>query len=291
MEYQINYQMNENIKGMPFSCWKYNQEKGYKYPLHCHAYYEISLVRKGKRDEYYNHQYYNADEGKLFFFSPLSVHGFNNNSEVSDMILQFSPEFININIPNLNKNDIITVVSEKEPFLNYREDKDIEELIDEICALCYSVSDANEESFEKVMNRNINTSMLLLKLLKLLINKGFLTIKHSQNNYLGFPQMETVINTILSDPCNIPTLQEAADLVNLSYYHFSRMFKKTLGINYQEYCNMLRICHAEGLLRETDKSISEIAYEIGYESNTSFIKSFKKFHNITPSKYRDKKHV
>ncbi|MCR5624954.1 MAG: AraC family transcriptional regulator [Lachnospiraceae bacterium] len=300
--------MNENVKELSFSCWKYNQEAGYKYPLHCHAYYEISLVTKGQREEYFNHNYYNANEGKMFFFSPLNVHGFRNNSEVSDMILQFSPEFINANVPNLSKNDIITVFPGAEPYIDISDCPEIQAIIRKLNTECHSMSDEygqpqkthtpaplhtllseeNASPDARISKRNLKTSILLLELLDILFEKEYLIVHSSQNNYLDFPLVETVINTILSDPCNTPSLKEAADLVNISYYHFSRMFKKTVGINYQEYCNISRIRHAEELLSESDKSVSEIAFEIGYESNTSFIKSFKKYLNTTPSKYRDR---
>ncbi|MCR5203211.1 MAG: AraC family transcriptional regulator [Lachnospiraceae bacterium] len=292
MEYQVNYQMNENVKGMSFSCWKYNQEEDYIYPLHCHSYYEISFVTKGKREEYYNHNYYNAKQGRMFFFSPLSVHGFKNSTPVSDMILQFSPEFLSANIPTLKKNEVVVLntdkVADKEPCIDVAECAEIQDILKKFDILCYSMEDENAAKFESDSIRNLKTAKLLLELLDVMFEKGYLKIEKSQNDYLGFPQVETVINKVLSDPCNIPTLQEAADLVNVSYYHFSRLFKKTMGINYLEYCNILRICHAEELLAGSDKSISEIAFEIGYESNTSFVKSFKKYHNITPSKYRDR---
>ncbi len=55
-----------------------------------------------------------------------------------------------------------------------------------------------------------------------------------------------------------------------------------------EYINCVRIRIGEGLLKNHDLNITEIAYHLGYESLDHFTRIFKKIHGVTPREYRDK---
>lgn len=87
------------------------------------------------------------------------------------------------------------------------------------------------------------------------------------------------------------TLDELAKSVNISKYHLIRMFKSHLGITPYRYLNRLRISKAQQLLILTDKSIGQIAYEVGISDESSFIKQFKDNVGCTPHKYRTEKAV
>lgn len=80
------------------------------------------------------------------------------------------------------------------------------------------------------------------------------------------------------------SLEDAAKASNLSITHFSRLFKKTTGMSFKQYLNYYRVKRAEILLT-SGKSITQIAYDCGFGSMSSFIRNFKKFKNCTPSSY------
>lgn len=81
-------------------------------------------------------------------------------------------------------------------------------------------------------------------------------------------------------------VQEVADAVNLSPSHFSRRFKARTGYSPYEYIVLHRIDRAKYLLASTDKSIKEIAFATGYNSEENFIHSFQKNVGISPSLFR-----
>lgn len=81
-------------------------------------------------------------------------------------------------------------------------------------------------------------------------------------------------------------VQEVADAVNLSPSHFSRRFKARTGYSPYEYIVLRRIDRAKYLLASTDKSIKEIAFATGYNSEENFIHSFQKNVGISPSLFR-----
>jgi AraC-like DNA-binding protein len=82
-------------------------------------------------------------------------------------------------------------------------------------------------------------------------------------------------------------LSEIAAIVNMTPTSFCRMFKLKTKKNFVEYLNEIRISNACKLLIETDKSMSEIAYECGYKTASNFNKLFKKFKGITPTDFKN----
>lgn len=83
------------------------------------------------------------------------------------------------------------------------------------------------------------------------------------------------------------TLDIVSKEANLSSYYFSRLFKETTGTNFITYLNHHRIRKAHRLVENTDKSITEIAYECGFKSIRTFNRTFKSFEGVTPHSLRD----
>jgi AraC-like DNA-binding protein len=78
----------------------------------------------------------------------------------------------------------------------------------------------------------------------------------------------------------------ASSLAGMSSAHFSRTFRKVVGMSYQEYVNRKRIAKAQELLRTSPQSIADIALYVGFADNTGFGRIFKKVTGHTPSAYR-----
>ena len=75
--------------------------------------------------------------------------------------------------------------------------------------------------------------------------------------------------------------------VGMSPSHFSRIFRKVMGLSYQEYLNSRRITKAKNLLRTSPQSVTEIAVSLGFADPTGFGRIFKKLTKQTPSAYRN----
>ena len=86
---------------------------------------------------------------------------------------------------------------------------------------------------------------------------------------------------------NLPTVKELCEIMNISRYHLEQSFKNYEKIGIFEYIQKKKMKYAEMLLISTDKSILEVANEIGYENPSKFSQSFKKYLGILPRKYRN----
>ncbi len=79
---------------------------------------------------------------------------------------------------------------------------------------------------------------------------------------------------------------EAARNAQMSYGYFSRCFHDIVGVSFIDYCTQVRMEHAKQLLENTDKSIQEIAFSVGYNDEKYFSRTFKKLTGLIPSDYR-----
>ncbi len=84
------------------------------------------------------------------------------------------------------------------------------------------------------------------------------------------------------------SLGEVAKAVNTSSFYFCKLFKKATGINFTEYVSRVRVEKARNLLLNPNLRVSEIAYEVGFQSLTHFNRVFRKFVGESPTRYREK---
>jgi AraC family transcriptional regulator len=79
-----------------------------------------------------------------------------------------------------------------------------------------------------------------------------------------------------------------AQLVQLSPFHFSRIFKQSTGMSPLRFVTRERITRAQQLIRETSRSLIEIALEVGYTSPSHFAQVFRGVVGVTPTEFRSK---
>lgn len=82
------------------------------------------------------------------------------------------------------------------------------------------------------------------------------------------------------------TLAELAELVDISQFHFGRLFKQSLSLSPYQYLLQQRVERAKTLLRQSDRSIVEIALECGFNSQSHLGRKFRQLTGITPKAYR-----
>jgi AraC-like DNA-binding protein len=84
------------------------------------------------------------------------------------------------------------------------------------------------------------------------------------------------------------SLGQVAKAVNASPFYFCNMFKKITGVNFTDFLSRVRIEHAKNLLLNQNLRVSEIAFEVGFQSLTHFNRVFKKIIGQSPTEYRSR---
>lgn len=115
--------------------------------------------------------------------------------------------------------------------------------------------------------------------------------EESRDNKSALPgyklkQIQEWMKNNLSEDFNLNRL---ARQVQISDFHFNRLFKQAVGMPPSQYHIKLRLDAAKQLLRETKHSVLEIANEVGYANPSHFARLFRKETGMTPSNYRRQK--
>lgn len=103
---------------------------------------------------------------------------------------------------------------------------------------------------------------------------------------LADKRLAQALAAVHADPGEDWTTERAAAAASMSRSGFARRFKELLEMNFFEYLTRLRMRNARDLLRTTRLPVGDIAERVGYRSELSFVKAFKKAEGETPRAYR-----
>lgn len=85
------------------------------------------------------------------------------------------------------------------------------------------------------------------------------------------------------------TVEELSALCNVTKYHFCRVFKRAMGVTPVQYLTAYRIDLAEELLRDSTRTIRDVAQGCGFEDESYFYRCYKKYKGTSPKSVREKK--
>ena len=104
------------------------------------------------------------------------------------------------------------------------------------------------------------------------------------------PYIEKTIRFISENESENLTVSQLADIVSLTPDHFSKIFKKTIGVRPIEYIHRKRLQRVKLLLLTTDLSVAQIAEQVGFSSSTYLLRIFRKHTGVTLMQYRKAAH-
>ena len=87
------------------------------------------------------------------------------------------------------------------------------------------------------------------------------------------------------------SLKEIAHAVNMSAFYFCKSFKKVTGLTFTSYLARVRVEKVKNLLLDPNKRVSEVAYEVGFQSLSQFNRVFRRVAGESPSLYRERLHA
>lgn len=106
-------------------------------------------------------------------------------------------------------------------------------------------------------------------------------------SFRQYHRIQAAVRYINDNYRNEIRLEDVAKETAMSPAHLSRIFRKVMGLSYQEYINSRRITKAQNLLRTSAQSATEIAFSLGFSDVTGFGRLFKKLTGYTPSAFRN----
>ena len=252
-------------------------------------FYMVALKRifnKGKLK--YGQQQYDFDEGLMSFMSPNQVFSVsvdkNEELKQSGYVVLIHPDFI-WNTPlakTIKQYEYFNYSVNEALFLSEKEEKIVIGIIENIQQEYH----LNIDNFSQdIIIAHLET---LLSYANRFYHRQFLTRKKVNHQILER------FEKLLSDYVNsddiiykgLPTAQYASDKLNVSVSYLSRLLKTLTGQSTQQHIHEKLIEKAKEKLSTTNLSVSEIAYELGFEHPQSFSKLFKTKTNLSPLEFR-----
>jgi len=144
---------------------------------------------------------------------------------------------------------------------------------------------SKEDNLAKDIFANMALQELLIRLMQTQARKVIFSNyqQHSSSNRFAY-----VIEYIQQHLNDNLTVKQLSDLACMSEPHFYRSFKREFGVAPLEYILQEKIKVAKKLLRTTNKNITEICFQSGFNSLNYFCSLFKKMEQVTPKQYQDR---
>ena len=141
-----------------------------------------------------------------------------------------------------------------------------------------------EEEFKINDDMTVEALIAQMRIFVCLLVRNATTIEKTDSKNA---MIEDAITYIKENYSSEITLSAVAKLHFVSPEHLSRTFKRETGFGFNEYLTLVRLQHAELMLRDRSaKSISDIAYSCGFNDSNYFSDRFKKAYGIPPLRYR-----
>ena len=245
--------------------------------------YTISIKKGMTSKLIYGQTEFDFDDGVLVVTAPKQVISIEKleKIELTGYKLIFHPDFIQ-GYPlakKIHNYGFFSYSTNKALFLSDKEEEIVLNLFKSIEQECANNTDKFSQD---VLIANIE---LLLVHIDRYYNRQFLTRKNISNDTLS--KMEEILNRYFeAEHTQLPTVQYIADQLNLSPTYLSDLLKNLTGLTAQQHIHEKLIEKAKELLFTSNLSVSEIAYQLGFEFPQSFNKLFKKKTNLTPLEFK-----
>jgi AraC family transcriptional regulator, transcriptional activator of pobA len=248
-------------------------------------FYKISYKKNLSGKLKYGQGYYDFDEGGLFFKAPnqVSSNG-ENNQDHRGFTLLFHPDFL-ASYPLANKIKHYGFFSYSVNEALHLSDKEKATIISIFKNIDEELQGRIDDFSQDVIISQIET---LLNYSNRFYKRQFITRKSANNNLLQ--KLEEILddhfNNEKSLKQGIPTVQHLAQTLNISPSYLSDMLRNLTGQNAQQHIHNKLIEKAKERISTTSLTISEIAFELGYEHPSSFNKLFKSKTKLSPLEFR-----
>lgn len=226
----------------------------FNFPLHFHRAYELIIVNEGELLLTIDQKKYRLQKSNLAFIFSHQIHEFHTPHHSDLTIILFSPELIG------------------HFFMKYKE------YLPENNVIAYDQL-PNLQSLDTIYSQK---SFLYGVCDALLKQTNFVPIQYSTKTKI-LNKILLFVDQHFHQDC---TLKTVAKHIGYDYAYLSKLFVQLTQMSYTEYLNRYRIFHACYLLKSSQQSVSEIAFNCGYNNLRSFNRNFKKIIGQSPQEYR-----
>lgn len=253
----------------------------FDFPIHFHPEYELNFISNGKGvKRVVGDSIEEIEDLELVLVGPNLHHGWQNynckSKKIHEITLQFHEDLLNDSI------------------LNRKIMKPIKDMFDRSAhGILFSKKTASE-IYERIprisrldgMDYFLEFISILHDLANSRNQRLLSTYTVNRDSFENSDKIKTIYEYVQENFDKKLMLAEAAELINMSPVSFNRFMKKRTGKTFVDYVNDVRIGFAAIKLIQNGVSISEVAFNCGFNNIANFNRVFKKLKNTTPSQYK-----
>lgn len=257
--------------------------KGFYFPIHFHPEFEINYISNatGAKRIVGDHTGV-ISKKELIMVGPNLYHGWENyrnntNSTLHEITIQFPRELFSESFVNRHLlMPIRELLNNSKRGILFSEE--VIRLVEpQLMAL------VNKSGFDSFLEfQSLIYNLAISRDQQLLIDKTF----QHQNGFHNSKQMDVLYNYIKENYTEKLKIEDAANMLNMSVASFNRLLKKRTGKSFVDFVNSYRLEMATQALINTNKSISEICYDCGFNNISNFNRIFRKYQKCTPGDFR-----
>lgn len=245
--------------------------------------YMIMLKGNQEATLKYGRNKYDFQDGTMVFISPNQVistdtSDFSNSQEEWTILLH--SDFI-------SQNNLFDLFN-KTLFFSYDSHEALHLSDDEKMALTAIVLRIETEYYQNIDKHTDNIIAVnietLIKYCQRFYDRQFITRQYLNKDLLT--RFENYLSEFFNKENRIPTVIECGEALKLSAYYLSDLLKAETGKTTKEHIDLYLTNKAKNLLLNSEKSVSEIAYELGFDYPNHFSKLFKSKTGLSPSEFR-----
>ncbi|RQO66899.1 hypothetical protein DBR40_21860 [Pedobacter sp. KBW01] len=257
-------------------------ERYFSAPYHYHPEYELTLIVKGSGKRYVGTNMQDYFVGDMVMLGANLPHYWKTAEDATEdsvsIVVHFREDFLGdhfFNIPEMKK--ITQLLKDSSNGIHFTGD---------------TIAARQMMNALLLENNSFKKLIILLDLLHLLATATRYSILQKQNEFAllsfsGIERIHQVFAYIVDNFQHEVSLEAAASIANMSTHAFCKYFKRITRKTFVGVVNDYRVDFAVRELINTDKSISEICYDSGFNDISNFHKTFRSKMDISPLQYRN----
>jgi AraC family transcriptional activator of pobA len=244
--------------------------------LHRHDFFYILVLEKGSGNHEIDFKQYEIYNHSVFLMRPGQVHQLTLKAGSTGYLIQFKAEFF------YSQNKLSQQLLRKVSHINFCNlDNNGFKKLYAILTYAFNEYCNKQEGYEEVIQSNLN--IFFIELVRHRQNKK---ASSSDNNPYVQEQLEKFLELLEENITQYKQVSQYSDILNISTYQLNAITKEVLGKTCSELINEHIILESKRALLATSNQVNQIAYYLGYEDVSYFIRFFKKHTGHSPEAFR-----